>query len=182
MNKLMRIVAVAACGMLAACATVVNRGRVAPAPGGGTTARLRLDHVQGLQAIYADGTQLAIHDEATQQDHVSFCRTFNESAGSYARGWVTVDRDCMTWIIAPYVELQRGVPHQVRVVTARGEATETVQSRMHIQWFWLNGVLLAAAPVGWVVDLASGRMNYFGGFDVADAVDRANTVASRGTR
>lgn len=174
-------VAAAMCLGTTACATMVNPGKVAPANGGGPTARLRLKNVAGLQAVYVNGSPVEIQDEADHDLHVAVCRTFREDQNTPI-GYVTVNRDCMQWILFPYIDLDKSRPNNVRVVTTRGEGTVTVRPSLHIGWFWANGVWLAAAPVGWVVDIASGRMSYYGKFDVAQAVSRSGSAASSGTR
>jgi hypothetical protein len=181
-KTMMRVVAMMMCAGLAACATMVNPGRIAPSASPvGPTARVELRHARGLQAIYENGAPVAILDAADHDTHVSVCRTYRET-GATPAGWVTVNADCMSWTLLPYIELAKSGSHSLRIVTDRGEATRTMNAHLHIQWFWLNGVWLAAAPVGWVVDVASGRMNYFGSLDIADAMGSAAAVPSRGTR
>ena len=191
MHRIRTMAALAACALLAGCATMVNPGKsrtVSPAESGtGTsarTARLRFRNWAGLQAVYENGRQLTFQDEADHDAHVLFCETWDGTTMPAGRGmvWVTVDRSCMNAILFPYIELDKSVPHTLEIVTDRGRATVNVKAGMHIQWFWFNGVWGPAAPIGWAVDIARGSWNYFGSVDVAQAMQRGTQVSSGGTR
>jgi len=89
------------------------------------------------------------------------------------------DSYCEHLIYFPMVELDRSVPHTLRLVLAGREATVTVRASMHWQWIWFNGVWMAGAPIGWAVDAASGSMSYFNDLDVERAFRQASSGAGR---
>src|SRR5205085_1846999 len=105
-------------------------------------------------AIYENGARLEVQDGTT--DRATSIRLCTAVHGS--RAFLACDRA----VYAPYVELDRGTSHTLRVVMNGREVTTTMSAGMHWQWIWANGVWLAAAPIGWAADLASGRMKYFG--------------------
>jgi len=180
------MVLAAACAGLSGCATMVNPGKTRSAAtpvSNGTqvkTARLHLKNTGPVLAVYAGNTPLEIRDEADHDDHVRLCRLFSENPLGDPPGMVTVSTNCMNSILAPYVELPKSGAHTLRLVRPDGEATVTVKTGTHWQWFWLNGVCLGLIPACWAVDIASGSWSYYGSLDVAHAVRAAggSTVAA----
>ena len=171
---------------LSGCATLVNPGKsrsVEPAGGGSNVkvARLRLRNTGPVLAVYNGATPLDIRDEASHDLHVTLCRTFHED-GTEPPGLVTVNADCMSRIVFPYVELPKSGRHMLRLVRPDGEVTVTVKAGMHWQWIWLNGVCFAAAPLCWGVDAVSGNWSYFGTLDVANAMRTAGARTAAATR
>jgi hypothetical protein len=166
----MRSVALLAvlCVGASGCATLVNRGSVRSGPVAGGTARLELRHAYGRVEVFEGGNLLTLREGTG--DHAWWDRQ--------CRLLSTDPSDCNGAIYFPYVELSRGAPHQLRLVRKGREAVVTVSASTHWAWLWANGVWLAAAPVGWVVDLTSGRMKYFGSLDVDRAFRNSGTATN----
>jgi len=175
---------------LTGCATMANRGhtRLQQAPDGDRTirtARLYLkfhnkvdkkSHKATLPPaidVYEGGRRLAVIDDSAHRDFwLDMCRL------AQAGGDPTFSQvDCDNVIFEPMLELDRAVPHTLRLVWGAREATITVHASMPWQWIWLNGVWGVAAPIGWAVDAASGGMSYFSALDI----DRLFSQSQAGT-
>lgn len=189
MRKILKLLVVGASALLGACATMVNPGKtrmVEPMTGGPhvKVGRLKLEHAPRIRFrdgaggretwgldVYDGNTRLQIMDESDDALRDRMCRV----------GLTLIDTVCTHTILYPYVELNRAVPHTLRLVSAAGAATVTVRARVHFQWIWFNAIWGVAMPIGWAVDAASGSWQYFGNLDVADTYERLASSA-RGTR
>jgi len=174
-----KVLAVGVCALLTGCATVTNPGksRSVEADGGSHVkmARLQLKHTGPVLAVYNGTTPLQIRDAANHEEHVSACRLFADNPLGDPPGMVTVSSNCMNSILSPYVELPKSGTHTLRLVRPDGEATVSVKTSTHWQWFWLNGVCLPLVWACWGVDIASGSWSYYGSLDVAGAMRSSRT-------
>lgn len=184
MKRLVRIVAIAGSVALAGCATMVNPYKihtVTPANGRRTTVtRLELNHTGSQLAVYDGAERLDIHDAADEHFHSVVCYRFDPDHPP-PRGMIWVDSNCMHAILEPYIELDKSMPHTLRLVRPSGEASVTVAAGTHWQWFWFNGIWGPAAPIGWAVDLAKGSWRYYTSLDV-DHAFRSAATATRASR
>ncbi len=190
MARTLRMLLLGGCVMLGGCATMANRGKVrtAPDPTSGRSvrvARVELKNVgsgnegllhfllPGELTVYEGSTQLPIFSEdSANNDNRWRARCRLGASDQATRG------ACDRAIFYPYLELDKRVPHTLRLVRSNGsEATVTVRAGTRILWFWANGIWGPAAPLGWVVDAMSGKWTYFGSLDVDRAFRQASTVA-----
>jgi hypothetical protein len=178
MNRKLMFPAIGMCVLLAGCATMSNPGRVhtVVSPEGlhVKVASLYLKGTNGHLDIYEGNRRLEIREgTGDHESWVRMCRAANNFGDGGA---------CEDAIFFPMLELDRGVPHTLRMVHNGQEATVTVEAHMHWGWIWANGVWFAAAPIGWAVDAASGDWSYFSELDVARTFRDAASAQRRGTQ
>jgi len=165
---------VVACVLVQACATILNPGQSRTVPEQDRSvkvARISLKRVPPGLKIYDGDRQVPIWEE-DQDNHDSMARICVLRGGSPG--------DCASRVYFPVIELDRSVPHTLRLINDAGdEATVTVRAHMHWRWVWYNCVWGVFMPVGWVVDASSGRWTYFGrSLDVQHAFEQSSRQAS----
>ena len=71
-----------------------------------------------------------------------------------------------TRAFGPGLWLDKDRPHTLRFVRGGQEATVTVKRRFKVGWVFANWVWFTFAPVGWVVDGATGSWNTYPRLDI----------------
>jgi hypothetical protein len=191
-NRLIALASLAlASASMSGCATMYHRGnglrstQVEDGKRVGTLA-MNLDHASADLQIYEGNQALQI---SQVRDHIFSNAVGNSVNRTVASGSCSGRTTPCTYSwtetsqFGPGLFLDPHRPHTLRLVRQGQEATVTVKTVWKAKWWFYDMALFMFAPVGWVVDGATGSWNQFPRLDIDRAFRNASTTATtRGSK